>query len=238
MRLLPNELKTFKYYLNKLPLYLQNSEGFQEHFRIWYDMLAGESIHTGASGVCDSILQLLNIFDDDYLDYVAGFENSGAIGSPGRYSSYGSRCDMLDKIGDLFNIKRTFTLTYTDVESVTHNNVNISLNNQEFLSYIKFQIIKSACEGTREQILNYYKEAGLTIYLVNQSTSGVTYIYLRDDDNVTSNLKILFLAGELLVKPMGVRYDFAPVDFQTLLIFDRYEEGVPTNGWDIGRWAI
>ena len=34
-----DKLSTFKYYEEKLPLYLQNSYGFKEHFRIWFDLL-------------------------------------------------------------------------------------------------------------------------------------------------------------------------------------------------------
>mgnify|MGYP003288801105 CR=1 FL=1 len=66
--ILPEQIREFEYYKNKLPLFLQNSYGFIEHFRIWYDLLTSDE-HTGLADNCDIILYLLNIqFYRDQMD--------------------------------------------------------------------------------------------------------------------------------------------------------------------------
>ena len=68
MTVLTEKLKSFDYYKNKLPMYLRSSDGFVSHFEIWYDLLAGQN-KNGVVNVCDTILNLLNIFDA-YLQVV------------------------------------------------------------------------------------------------------------------------------------------------------------------------
>ena len=63
--IIPQKLQDFEYYKSKIPLYLQNSEGFQEHFRIWYDLLVD-----GVVKNADILLNMLLIFDKDYLSYL------------------------------------------------------------------------------------------------------------------------------------------------------------------------
>ena len=60
MSVLVEKLKSFEYYKNKLPMYLQSSDGFISHFEIWYDLLIGQN-NNGVVNVCDTILNLLNI---------------------------------------------------------------------------------------------------------------------------------------------------------------------------------
>ena len=67
--ILPDKFKSFEYYVNKLPLYLRNSYGFIEHYRIWYDLMIGEN-ENGLINVSDTILYLMDIFDDDYDDNI------------------------------------------------------------------------------------------------------------------------------------------------------------------------
>ena len=232
MSVLPDQLSNFNYYVKKLPLYLQRSNGFQEHFRIWYDLLVGDSLTTGVKGVCDSVLQLLNIFDSDYLKYIASFEESGTTIVDGEYTNYGDKSDILDKLGALFGIKRSFTITYVDA-GTTHYNEFINLNNEDFLVYIKFQIIKNNCEGTREQIAGFYKQAGLEVYIINQTISGSVNIYLVESANLSNNLRKLFLANQLVLQGMGIGYSNSGIDFSEVLYWD--EE---TNGWDEGKWVI
>ena len=56
MSILIDKLKDFDYYVKKCPLYLQNSDGFIEHFRIWYDFLNTQE----KAG--EEVLNLINIF--------------------------------------------------------------------------------------------------------------------------------------------------------------------------------
>lgn len=62
---IPQQINSFDYYVNKLPLYLQNSYGIVEQFRIWYDLFS-----EGVGKRSTLMLNLLNIFDADYLTYL------------------------------------------------------------------------------------------------------------------------------------------------------------------------
>ena len=74
MSIISNKLQSFGYYVNKLPLYLQNSYGFIEHFRIWYETLTSGVVYTA-----DEILNLLNIFDKNYLKYIDSLKHHDKV---------------------------------------------------------------------------------------------------------------------------------------------------------------
>ena len=62
MSFVPDKIKSYEWYYNKLPLYLKNSYGFSEHFKIWYELLiSGDK--NGIVNVGDTLLYLFNIFD-------------------------------------------------------------------------------------------------------------------------------------------------------------------------------
>ena len=226
-----DNLKSFDYYVNKLPLYLQNSYGFIEHFRIWYDMYVGNTDYTGIVSSIDVLLNLLNIFDDDYLDYIKNLPDSGVTED----EPYGTKCDILDKIGNLFGVKRTFSCTYLDnYEEITEE---LSLNNAELLILIKGQIIKNYCEGTYSQIEQYYASTGLKICLITDESSNATaHIYLISEDGMTysENIRKMFLAGLLRIDSMGVTYLDIYSALDGLL---RWDSGIVNETWDSGVWS-
>src|SRR5574344_3152197 len=84
--ILNDKLKSFDYYKSKIPLYLQNSDGFIEHFKIWYDFLVNEVESS------DIFLNLLLLFDPDYLTYLSNNVED--------YSN--NESDILDKLGAIF----------------------------------------------------------------------------------------------------------------------------------------
>ena len=224
--IIPEKLKDFEYYKNKLPLYLQNSYGFIEHFRIWYQILV--------DGICDNatiLLNLINIFDADYFDFLETIEG---------VQRTGYECDILDKIGRLYGVNRQFRITYK--EDTTTKTETILLNNQDFLTLIKTQIIKNYCEGTTEQINAYYKMIGLKMYVLSASEPATAYMYLATSVNNTEytyseNIRKMFLAGLLKIDSMGIVYKYAFVDIDRILIWGSINEA-RTNGWGGGEWAI
>ena len=226
--ILVDKLKSFDYYKNKLPLYLQNSYGFQEHFKIWYDFLVGNISSTnnisGIVGTSDTLLNLMNIFDSDYLNYVASMEDSGATED----EPYGTNSDILDKIGALLGVTRNFKVTINNVEE------ELSLNNEDFLILIKTQIIKNYCEGTLEQINAYYKSIKLQLYAINSSTPGQAILYLIVSKNdsrfsYSPNIKKMFEAGLLKIESMGIIYSNLSLDYENLLHWD-----VDNSVWALG----
>lgn len=234
--ILPEELKDFNYYVKKLPMFLQQSHGFIEHFRIWHDMLIGNQ-HSGIVGVADTLFCMLNLFgmNDDYtfntesyLNYINSLENS----------ENGTKSDILDKIGQLFAVSREFDITYTYLNDEYKK--HIVLNNAEFLILIKIQIVKNYCDGTYEQIIKLYESVGLRCYLKTASSPATVDMYLIDfDDNAsykpTENIKDMFLAGMLTIRNIGIIYNYLIADLTRLLIWDSNNE---QYGWDGGQWAI
>lgn len=224
--IIPEKLKDFEYYKNKLPLYLQNSYGFIEHFRIWYQILI--------NGICDNaiiLLNLINIFDGNYFDFLETIEGV-------QRTSY--ECDILDKIGRLYGVNRQFRITYEDNNEIKTE--TILLNNQDFLTLIKTQIIKNYCEGTTEQINSYYKMIGLKMYVLSASEPATAYMYLPTSSSsseyaYSDNIKKMFLAGLLKIDSMGITYRYTFVDIDRILLWDSLNEAA-TNGWDGGEWAI
>ena len=89
--MLPSELLDFQYYYNKLPLYLQQSEGFKEHFRYWIELL------NGIDSIGDKYKEMSNIFDSDYL------------------TKYPYCSDFLNKLGLLYGVSRVMKIDGTDV---------------------------------------------------------------------------------------------------------------------------
>lgn len=229
--ILPDKLKDFNYYKNKLPLYLQNSYGFIEHFRIWYDMYIGNTDYNGIVSSIDVILNLLNIFDEDYLEYIAAMPETDVS----EEEPYGTKCDILDKIGNLFGVQRVFSCTYIDeYEQITEE---LTLNNAEFLILIRGQIIKNYCEGTYSQIEQYYNSTGLKICITTSETDNAeAHIYLvsNEDESYSENIRKMFLAGLLRIESMGIRYLDIYSSLDGIL---RWDSGISNEVWDEGVWS-
>lgn len=227
--ILPNELLSFDYYKNKLPLYLQNSHGFETHLKIWYELLAGnDNEYSGIVPTADGILALLNIFDPNYESVLEAMSTDDNTTS-----------DMLDKLGNLFGIKRTLTVTYSvDDETFTEQ---LSLDDHDFSIFVKSQIITNYCEGTYEQLNEYYKSVGLQMYILTDVELATSILYLITIPSsiyeYSENLIKLFLAGMLRVESMGIEYKQALLVFNEILIFDK-EVTSEYLGWDSGAWIL
>lgn len=233
--ILPEKLKSFDYYVNKLPLFLQNSYGFIEHYRIWYNLLISENEYEGISNVSDIILYLLDIFDKDYLTTLRDMPLSGSTSD----DDYGYASDVLDKIGQLFGVTRNFTCTYTDQSQEISE--ALSLNNNDFLVLIKCQIIKNYCEATFEQLKQYYESAGLYTMIRTTKENGEyvpassqIYLFSNQDIAYSENIRKMFLAGMLRIESMGINYSEFYSTLSGLLTWDSI---IGNEIWDEGAWA-
>ena len=235
--MIPAAIKDFDYYRHKLPIWLQNSTCFVQHFKIWFDIFVGDRQVSGTSTVNDVIENLLNIFDDNYLTYIVSFEGSNA---DVENFDYGDASDILDKIGALFGVTRRFNLTY-DVEGV-ETTTTFSLSNYTFLTLIKAQIVKNYCEGSQQQIQQYYQSCGLPILVTTDdnttcslvlSLASLPQMTQTDQDDIIA----LFYSGLLTIDCVGVSYTYLVVgDIQSLLIWDRANWA--DEGIDGGVWAV
>lgn len=225
--LLPEKLQSWEYYKNKLPLFLQQSFGFLSHFRIWYDLLKGYEDNGGILGAGETILELLNIFDDDILSKIRSL--SGAGEGEDTYT------DLLDKIAALFAVSRDVICTWA--ESGTEITETLHLNDEELLTLIKGRIITMYCDGTFDQQIEYYNAAGLKVIIVTDDQPANVRIYLVDggEKKYSDNTKKLFKSGLLRITNIGIGYQTLITDLTNILIWDS-----STNGerWDEGRWTI
>lgn len=244
--ILPQELQSFDYYVNKLPLYLQNSYGFMEHFRLWYDILVGNSktdpdSFNGILPTADMLLYLLNIFDDStepniaYLNHLKRLD--GTILPDDQDSEFGSKSDFLDKLAALYGLKRQFSIDYTifvdgELQEISKQ---LSLSNLELLILIKMQIIKNYCEGTYEQIVKYYESIGLYMLPLNSINAATCDIYFQKIDGTiyanSINIEDMFYAGLLRIESMGINYRQTILDLTDIFIWD-------SSNWDEKEWAI
>lgn len=221
--LLPDVLKSFDYYKNKLPMYLQQSNGFITHFKIWFDLLVGDN-NQGLSYNADLLLNLLNIFDATYLEDCSKVITDVQVN--------GNKFDLLDKLGSLFRVYRNTQISYY-YNNIKYNEI-VSLNNSEYLTLIRCQIIKNYCEGTFEQINKYYESTGLEMYVQTSIETATANMYLvHETTKELDNISKLFLAGLLRINSMGITYRESLLDISRLLRWD-----TATNGWDEGEWTI
>ena len=181
---------------------------------------------------------MLLIFDSNYLNYLHSIDED--------IKPDGYVCDILDKLGSIFGVNRYFKVTYE--EAGEDKTEQLQLNNEEFLILIKGQIIKNYCEGTRQQIEEYYKSVGLQIYVQTDSTSEATAnLYLTTGTagssyDYSENIRKMFLGGMLIIDSVGIKYQKAFIDTSRLLFWDVIDEQ-NNNGWGDdnylgGEWII
>lgn len=230
MSFIPDKIKSYEWYYNKLPLYLKNSYGFSEHFKIWYELLiSGDK--NGIVNVGDTLLYLFNIFDENFLQTIASLPDSGAT-----EGNYGTVSDFLDKLGYLFGVIRNFSVTYKNDnnENVTED---LSLNNEDFLLLIKAQIIKNYCEGTYEQIKGYYNSAGLDVFLITTEDGASAHVYLGatpDSTKYSLNVEKMFKSGLMRIESMGITYTDGVRALDWFLTWDSIKA---KEYWDAGVWS-
>lgn len=197
-------LKEWNYYLNKLPLYLQNSYGFDEHFKILFDLLVR------VDSLEDDILNQFNILSSTYV----------------------AKDDILDKIAELFGVRRTFDVTYKE-DNVTKQ-AALTLTNSELLKLIKAQIINNNYDGTYETSNQFYRTMNLPVYLLQSGNPGEVYVMLDNSVQLTENEQIMFLANLFTIKSMGIVYNTSIVEISSVMIWDSNDSN---RYWDEGRWV-
>ena len=184
----------------------------------------------------DLLFEMLNIFDlnctenhpsgyesnQHFLSFINSIENSES----------GTKSDILDKIGNLFGLKRRFSLT---VEGTTYE---LNLNNADFLTLIRCTIIKNYFDGSFEQISKYYKDAGLPVFVLTTGSAQceMHLIDLEDSEYAQSaDIQKMFLAGLLTVESVGISYTYSIHAINNLAIFDSEES---SNTFDNGVFVI
>ena len=121
-------------------------------------------------------------------------------------------------------------VTYT-YEETTHTNEQLLLTNEELLMLIKAKIIQNYCEGTLQQMNAYYATTGLNIYVNTSESPATANLYLvYYEEQELSNIDKLFLAEQLIIRSMGIKYNTQILIPSTVLIWDQIN-ATNTNGW-------
>lgn len=215
--MLLEKLKDFNYYKTKFPLYLRDSYGFLSHFEILWELI------NAVDNYSDSIFKGIDVLNLVYTD-----DNN-------------EQDDLLDKIGYLYGISRTFSVTYTD-ESGAEVTSQLKLTNRLLLMLIKTRIIQNNYKGTYEESRTLYDKIGLPIVLLTGETRmtvncylelGLITIKLTDDE--IKDLQSLFKSGLFTLKSMGIIYNYSLNDVNQLAIWDSTNV---SKQWDKGRWGF
>lgn len=213
--MLSNKLLSWDYYYHKLPLYLRNSYGFQEHFKILWNLLVDCDLAE------DNLLELFDINNPDYESKIMSLYDD----------PYNYNFNFLDNLGSLFNVQRNLTVQYKDKND---NNIvkKLYLNNHEFLELIKAQIIQNNFNGTYLQIRNFYDNLGWPIYMFNSDDNAEVYVYFNksDFDNLSSNEKDLFYANIFTIKSMGIVYHTSIREIKAIGVWN-------VSNWQKGYWS-
>lgn len=214
------ELLTDTYYFNRMSMFLRESYGIKDRIKVLAKIIER------LDKVYEKIIGELNVFDENYST------NYGVdISKTNKY---------LDRVGNIFGLKRSFTIKYgtNDNPSDSTDLVNgltkyITLNNKEFLQYIKLQIIKQNFAGTREELAELYGDDNVS----NTSglLSGLNFIYFTDEDNpvtvdiywqtknenYSTDFKYMFLNGLLTIESMGIKYNKVILNIDSIAVFNK-----------------
>lgn len=218
--MLIEKLKNFSYYYKKLPLYMRNSYGIKEHFKIiWSVMIQLETIQ-------ENVLDAMNILQSNYLqDIVAKYDNVN-----------GYDFKVLDYIAALYGVNRDLSVSYIRHSDKAQVNMQLHLTNAELYMLIKSRIIQNNYDGSYEQVREYYKQIDLPVYVCT-SNNAECYLYL-DKGIVSGNIYQLFMANLLTIKSMGIIYITQEIDISKIGIWASMSAMISSNNaWDVALWS-
>ena len=218
--MLIDKLKQWQYYYKKLPLYMRNSYGIQEHFKMIFDFMIN------LEDIEENVCEVFDILQDNYVDIIAKYD-----------SIDGYDFEVLDILGAIYGVNRSLNVTY---ENIVHSIVSkaLYLTNKEFYMLIKARIIQNNYDGTYEQARHYYDNIGLPIYMFSGSSPAECYLYLGSNENTSDNLRSLFLANLLTLKSVGITYIRHEIDIAKMGIWaNTIDTPNSNNSWDVSVWG-
>lgn len=217
----------WSYYFKKLPIYLQNSYGYPEHFKILYQIMLD------TNSTANDLLRAMNLTNPNYfhdLD-ISQNEDSSDLISPTGYEF-----DLLDKMASLYGVTRYFDVDYTN-EKGDNIHKSLKLTNIELLKLILVKIVQNSFLGTYEDIRKLYTLIELPIYLYSLPLeSGTVYLILDENSStnvITDNIKDMFFANLLTIKSMGIQYKVYETEEKNIAIWDSNDAN---KLWDAGEW--
>lgn len=189
------KLLQWKYYKDKIPLYLQNSFGYSEHFKLLWNLLCDYDEEG------DNFLKAMNI------------TNTGELGT--------FNCsEILDNFARLYNI--SFFYDTNSVRSMNINNQIIAINDTTLTFLILVKIAEINFDGTRKTFLDFYKKYfdGLLSFYIDKYMSNKILVVSNINEGVPLDI-IYQNTNMLFIDIMGVEYVRTTIDDVTkLALFD------------------
>ena len=211
------KLRTWNYYLNKLPLYLQNSWGIDEHFYMLYELL------TQLDNASGEILKCFDVFNSDFANFMLSTSDN-------IYSF-----DMLEKLARIYGVNRYLDIEYT--ENLVVYKKQLKLTNNELLTLLLSKIILNNFDGTYEQLHELYNKINLPIYIfTNISLLPTVYLYLDSSrlSTVSENILDLFKAGYFTLPSLGIKYECVAINISAIASWNSVEQ---KQFWNEGLWS-
>lgn len=203
------DLLEFQYYLDRLSKFMQESHGVSGQAQTFW-----------------SLLKQVNDYYDEFFDNLDVFNVNG---SESHEDPIGK---MLDDIGAIFGCRREFTIPIYNLSNPLQidSYAQISLNDEDFLIYIKTQIIKQSFDGTRENLQKLYstyvngkEQKGLIdlrfLYTTEDDEPGAICSIRWDKENPSEGLKLLFENGYLTIESVGILYRRSISNFNYLAYY-------------------
>ena len=207
-------LRTWNYYYEKFPLYLQNSYGFTNQFYSLFELLC--QIELNGANLLDSFA----LFD---IDKYKKFMN--------QYSDNEYKFDVLDNIAKIYGINRSFDLV------INNTTYNLTLNNEDLLTLTLAKVILASFEGSYESARYLYDKIQLPIYIFTEEDSPTVSLYLNSGkyniDN-KENIKLMFEAGMFNLQSLGIQYKTNVVNISNIAIWDSTNKD---HFWNVGLWS-
>ena len=191
------KLLDFTYYYNKLPLYLQQSEGFVEHFKYWIEILQKLDV------VGDELSNMFNVFDENYLE-----KNLNCS-------------DFLDKIGLLYGVNRNITIG--DVTYNLNDKVFLLLIKAQITKNFyngTYSDLNTFYYDVAKIPLTYYTTSSMTVEIILSES------FLSSKDYSPSEIaqvSELFKAGYLTIESLGVKYNKKTINEKILLMWNNVD---------------
>lgn len=233
---IPNKLRTLKYYVQHLSMFMRESFGMIDHINSYVMCLQA----------------VFQCFDDFFAKYDIYSDNYFTSENEEVSETY----DILNKIGAMFGLNRNMTINWREEpinELPIDGQRNITLNNYDFLIYIKCQITKQNFDGRQMTLQELYdtqlrySPIDLIYNIAYQNEQIVPmncYIYFSNFREHSLNLRNLFLDGKLAIESMGIKYIRSCVEANLLLMwtnkddtpkgYNQFNGGIFDQG---GRWA-
>ena len=217
-----DKLKDWKYYKDKIPLYIQNSFGINEHFKIMFDLLCTLDENE------DTLFNYFDILNENpgYKEITNNYAGDGEEGYSFKF---------LDILGNIYGVTRTF-----DVEWININNqierASVRLNNKNMLKFIKGRILQNNWNGTYEETREYYDKMGLPLYIFTGG-AGESIVYFQETEEIQSDpdYYALLKSGLLILKSMGITYYVEPV--KDVFSVGVWDDPNRVRSWDNAIWS-